>query len=286
MNIHDYAIRCRNRIRLYRNTRTLVGSGVKLFRVNLEYWDNTTNLGDCLSPVIVEWMLSKKNIKSTDFVGKTKHLYAVGSIIGMGELFDATVWGSGVHTREIIDKVNREKSIRKYDIRAVRGPRTAEVMRNAGYECPDIYGDPAILMPYIYPVNNIEKKYDVSIIHHFTKIKDVAKSEAIHNINIMTKDYAGFIDEICRSKLVISSSLHGLILAESYGIPAVFLNEGLDGELLKFYDWYNSSGREDVRIAHSLEEALKLNPMDLPNLEKMRQGLIESFPYDLWHSHA
>ena len=64
-------------------------------------------------------------------------------------------------------------------------------------------------------------------------MKDINKDiKGHHYIDVKTSDYRKFITEICQSKLIISSSLHGIILAESYGIPAIFLNEGVEK---KFY---------------------------------------------------
>lgn len=35
-------------------------------------------------------------------------------------------------------------------------------------------------------------------------------------------------------------------------------------------------------MALSLEEALSMEPMEIPDLEAMRKSLIDSFPADLW----
>lgn len=99
-----------------------------------------------------------------------------------------------------------------------------------------------------------------------------------------TTDYRKVIDQIVNSKKIISSSLHGIILAEAYGIPAVFLNSGMDNEKMKFFDWYLSTGRTEIKVANSLDEALHMKPMSLPNLNGMRMKLIRSFPYDLWEN--
>lgn len=82
--------------------------------------------------------------------------------------------------------------------------------------------------------------------------------------------------------MVYSSSLHGIILAESYGVPSVFLRQGMEEEMLKYYDWYFATGRYEVRSATSLAEAKETEPMKLPELEELREGLLQSFPYDLW----
>ncbi len=266
----------------YRNRQTMNPAGISRDRVNLEYWKHAKNLGDALSPLIVNWILGKKGLSLDTKINGIRHLYAVGSVIGMGGCFDATIWGAGIHTKEAIEKIYKEKKNRNYDIRAVRGPKTAEVMRNAGYNCPSVYGDPAVLMTNIYTPREKGIKYDYSLIHHYTKVSEKIENKNIQNINICTNDYKQFIDSIVSSKCVISSSLHGIILAEAYGIPAIFLNEGMDEELFKFYDWYSSTGREKVIITSSITEALSIEPMDIPNLTDMKNALLQAFPYDLW----
>ncbi|SFC61831.1 pyruvyltransferase [Butyrivibrio sp. YAB3001] len=264
----------------YRNNHSIECIPLKKNRVNLEYWNYTKNLGDCLSPIIVDWMLKKRDIRSDKKLNCTKHLYAVGSVIGMGQYFDATIWGAGLHTQAAIENVFKECKYRKYDIRAVRGPNTAEIMRKAGYYCPNVYGDPAVLMPLLYSPQNICKQYKASIIHHYSVKKFETKD--LHEISIRTGDYKYFIDEICKSELVISSSLHGIILAECYGTPAIFFNEGLDEEIFKFQDWYYSTGRYDIRYATKIEDISNFVPMELPDLHNMQENLLRSFPYDLW----
>jgi pyruvyltransferase len=102
------------------------------------------------------------------------------------------------------------------------------------------------------------------------------------SIDIRTDDYRKFIDELCSCEKIISSSLHGIILAEAYGIPAVFLGEKRDSEMFKYYDWYISTGRKIVRYASSLDEAIKMEPMELPDLTAMQETIMNAFPYDLW----
>lgn len=266
---------------LKRNRTSITQRPVRQHQVNLEWWNKTLNLGDALAPVLYTYMLRRKKIKPDQKTDRTIHLMTIGSLIGMGN-FDAVIWGSGVHTRDMIQNVNRHKGYVKYDIRAVRGPLTAEVLKKAGYKCPDAYGDPSVLMPLLYRTENLDKKYQVSLIAHY---KDaVTAPDDFHRIDIRTKNYRRVIDEITASELIISSSLHGIILAEAYGIPAVFLNQNhsRDLELMKYHDWYYSTGRRNVRTAHSVEEAARMSPMDIPDLKEMQRTLIETFPYDLW----
>ncbi len=94
------------------------------------------------------------------------------------------------------------------DIRAVRGPLTRRVLQACGYNVPKIFGDPAILLPDIYNPNK-PKEYDVSVVFHFRYARSL---ENYHCIPIQTYDYKKFIDEVIKSRKIISSSLHGIII--------------------------------------------------------------------------
>lgn len=240
------------------------------------------NLGDSLGEVIIRFLLAQKGIDLDAPVKSTRHFYCVGTNIH-GAYQSATVWGSGIYppqsrTERFLQKISR----RKLDVRAVRGPLTKKVLEDYGHKCPEVYGDPAIFMPLFYhPIK--EKKYDCLVIPQFINEKsfrNVHPKERMISMN--TDDYKYVIDEIVSSKIVYTSSLHGIILAEAYGIPAVFYRSLPKYKDFKYYDYYYSTGRDDIHIAESFEEALTMKPLPLPDLTKMRQDLLDSFPYDLW----
>ena len=262
-----------------RNRKTLDGRYADPKKVNLEYWNFNENLGDLLAPVVTQWMLGRLGRSLSEEAVRPGHLMTVGSVLGLGN-FDAVVWGSGVNSFGHVGRIALQRDYRRLDIRAVRGPVTAQVLRENGYTCPQVYGDPAILLPMIYPGSRPEKKRDYVVIDHYMKKKRTGEDA----LSIRTGDYRTFLDKILEAEVVYSSSLHGIILAESYGIPAVFLRQGMEEEMLKYYDWYFATGRYEVRSAASLSEAKRMVPMELPQLEKMREGLLQSFPYDLWIS--
>lgn len=161
----------------------------------------------------------------------------------------------------------------------MRGPKTRNVLKKNNIQCPEIYGDPAILMPCIYKTRNPEKRYKISLVTHYrqnTKVYD-----EVNRINMLTVDYKNVIDAIVSSELIVSSSLHGIILAEAYGVPAVLLLDE-NQDIFKYQDYYYSTERYNLKVAHSLLEAIKITPMDIPNFEKMRQNILKVFPYDLW----
>lgn len=178
-----------------------------------------------------------------------------------------------------LQKVSR----RKLDIRAVRGPLTKKQLEKYGHKCPAVYGDPAILMPMIYNPSK-EKKYDYIVIPQFIGEKAFRENNPNEPmLSMNTNDYKHVIDEIISSKIVYTSSLHGIILAEAYGVPAIFFRGLPNYKDFKYYDYYYSTGRKDIAIAETFEEAKTMKPLPLPDLSKMRQDLLNSFPYDLWN---
>lgn len=267
--------------RLIRNSRTMSQNGIAK-GVVLEWWNYETNIGDTLSPVIVNWVLNQKNIEQNSENKRIIHLLALGSIIGLLD-YDALIWGSGIHKFSSIVDIARRANYVKYDIRAVRGPLTRQALMACGYDCPEIYGDPAILMPLIYNKNTV-KKYRFTLIPHMHMFDEQNKKydKIMRVLDVRTTDYKTFIDGITESECIISASLHGIILAESYGVPAVLLMNGMESEILKYYDWYWATGRRDVRVATSVEDAMKMHPMELPDLSQMRDSIIAAFPIDAW----
>ena len=278
MDIRQRIIKLRKR--LTRNFKCLDGRVVQFKKVNLEWWKHKHNVGDEISTIICDYMLARRGLSFDSPAKRTKHLMAVGSICGEGRI-DATVWGSGIHSQALKDNILRYKKYRKLDIRAVRGPETENFLNENGIKCPKIYGDPAIIMPLIYQPE-VKKKYPLSFVVHVLMKNKVNISEGIHLIDTETADYKLFIDEIAASEKVISSSLHGIILAESYGIPVVFLCEGVEDQIMKYKDWYLSTGRPNFTFANNLKEAMEMEPMPLPDLSSLREKLMEVFPYDLW----
>lgn len=248
---------------------------------------NPYNLGDFLGNVIVNWMLDKKGLSLDDYVEHKKHLFTVGS--GAVKSYqNMTMWGSGVE-RELPQRFRRffQRSwYRKLDIRAVRGPKSREYLMRLGHRVPEVYGDPAILMPLIYSDltgGGGNEEYDISIIPQLVTEKGIReKYPDAHIISMNTNDYKSVIDQIVQSKLIISSSLHGVILADAYGVPSVWYR-GLGKDIdFKYLDYYASTGRKPETIPTTIEEAMNTKPLPLPDLKPLQEGLLKSFPYDLW----
>jgi pyruvyltransferase len=86
------------------------------------------------------------------------------------------------------------------------------------------------------------------------------------------------------SNYVITGSLHGLIIAEAYNIPAVLLASDIDNDFFKYEDYYFSTNRMKFDVGNSLDEVIinRIYNPSINNLKQLQDNLITSFPSDLW----
>lgn len=171
---------------------------------------------------------------------------------------------------------------------AVRGKKTRNILINAGFECPEVYGDPALLMPMLYTPQKCEDKYRVGVICHYVHEElpgflknDLDCVKKIH-INRSYDKITEFIDEVCSCDYIISSSLHGLIIANAYGVPAVRMivkghslhpnKSGQDRQNFKYEDYL--SGFNALAVDKQSAE-YKLNSILLDSEEILTEDLIK-----------
>ena len=244
------------------------------------YHHSRYNLGDYLGFVVADFMLKKRGLSLDTWV--PQHMNSVGATI-FSSYQNTTIWGSGVHHGTgIFLKPLHYYPIRRLDIRSVRGPLSREVLLKMGHQCPAIYGDPAVLMPLIYQPQ-VEKTSDVLVIVQIRfEVQFRAEHPGLNMVSMNTNDYKAVIDAIASSKKVISSSLHGIILAEAYGVPAVMFRSYGKAVDFKYLDYYASTGRYDVHLADTFEEACTMEPLPLPDIKPLQEAAMATFPYDLW----
>jgi pyruvyltransferase len=195
------------------------------------WYNHEPNYGDMLTPHIL------KAFKIPYIQTRKEHAEAlmVGSIAKFA-LPNTKVLGSGFITHD--DPVYIDA-----DWRWVRGPLSRQKVLDAGGDCPAIYGDPALLLPLFW--DEAAKVHDVGFIPHYIDAPHV-------KTDMFTIDVLGNPREVTRQitqcRTIISSSLHGLIVAHAYGIPAAYVKLGnrLFGDGFKFQDYYSSIGLDAV----------------------------------------
>lgn len=219
-------------------------------RLPLLWWTLAPNFGDLLSP----WLASRMTGRPVVYAPpSTPHVVAVGSIVSNVRR-ESVVWGSGLMGFETKWRIPRAA---RYA--AVRGPLTRAMLRNIDYDVPRVYGDPALLAPlWFYP--EVQKTHEVGLVVRWSETRwhDVCVGGDVRLINLATDDIEGVIREILSCRAIASSSLHGLVLADAYGIPSAWLDS--DGHVggsrpgggeFKFYDYFASVNR--LRHAQSLD---------------------------------
>ena len=230
------------------------------------------NWGDDINFVFLNMVSSKKGLyfPDTKFTRKlsTKTFLCVGSTITFYPLKNTTIWGSGIINKNALSNISSFPD----KICAVRGPRTREELIKLGIDCPAIYGDPIILLPRFYTPAKNKTHYRIGIIPHYidkdkSQIKEICKKFKAQFIQVRGyKDWREFVDNICSCDYVISSSLHGLIIAEAYGIPSVWVKFGeyIDGWDFKFIDFYESLEKYNVSpiIINEREEKIKIREVE------------------------
>ena len=244
----------------------------------LFYWQSKkfVNFGDYLSLKLVQRIVGGQ--VDTPKHHKEQKLLAIGSVLLFAKNNDI-IWGTGMNGKRMDLALYKFKEL---DVRAVRGPKTRQFLQeNFGIECPEVYGDPALLIPYFFPEfkKPEEPLYDYIIIPHYTEIDFFPKSE-YPNVVYPTEPWNVVIRKILNSKFVISSSLHGLIVAEAYNIPARYLRCTENEPLFKYEDYYMGTNRQNFEYATTIDEALKMGGE--PEFECDLETLYNAFPFDYW----
>jgi pyruvyltransferase len=231
------------------------------------------NVGDLLSTLLVERIVNYYGIA---YEKANNPFLAIGSILHFAKSLDV-VWGTGINGKIPVTQLE----FSNLDVRAVRGPRTREVLDGLGIKCPEVYGDPGILTSMFFPVvNDINKRQSkIGYIPHMEEI--ITEIPAGVTLISPMLNLSEFIFEITSCSKIISSSLHGVIVAESYGIPAILLKNTSSETDFKYQDYYLGTGREDYSCINDINEAVEVTA-EVYDLEDQKVKLLNAFPVDLW----
>lgn len=266
--------------------------GIRLFWWNEKIIQGKSkeNYGDVLGKYLVEKISGKKVVfawpKKFSIYDWSSPIYVtIGSIIHNVN-HKCIVWGGGI--------INQEIKIKKATFLAVRGPQTRKYLLSLGYEVPAVYGDPAILLPwFFYP--KVKKKYKIGIVPHYNDYEMVKNwqkdSQDIVVIDLMTTDIEAKTREFLECEKIISSSLHGVIIAHAYDIPAVWqkVSDKVFGNDIKYQDYMESVQldyyQSEIKTTPFSEQDIEKLFQDYPSLpnqgvmEKLRKGLMEVCPF-------
>ncbi|GAA6210064.1 hypothetical protein NBRC116601_33570 [Cognatishimia sp. WU-CL00825] len=241
----------------------------------------TGNFGDLAAKEIVEAISGYRAARPLAGVPK---LISVGSVLHTARDRDV-IWGAGLKGTER----KLHPSVKSLDVRAVRGPLTLDFLREAGFDVGQVTEvfDPGCLVAYLYKKQI--KAFDVAqnqdrgpfrIVPHFRDdlLMRRMHKHVHHAFLPVDSTPLDMVLGMLGAEAVYSSSLHGVIFAESLGIPAYWLKSVGGEDSYKFFDYYYGTGRYNVRCFESLSEAMSGTPMALPKFRPTKY--LETFPKD------
>lgn len=231
------------------------------------FWHRTANVGDTLTPVILDWLGIPFTEARRDDSPK---LIGVGSIMHAARDGD-TIMGTGFISRPAAGYVPPKN----LTVLATRGPLTTRFLGLAPGSV--VESDPALLLPLIYPKPPYRErawKYKVGFVPHYVDASShFLQYVGAHRIDVL-QPWKTFVDRVCECKYINSSSLHGIIIAEAYGIPArwVQLSKKVVGGGFKFHDYYSATGRNP-------EDPPRLGPAWVDDLQAALLRRLKLIPY-------
>lgn len=231
------------------------------------------NFGDLLGPVIARELVRDRLGHAKP--PRNRRLVSVGSILRMARDGD-TVWGTGINGKS----VHQPLPASRLDVRAVRGPRTRTYLAEQGIASPEVFGDPGLLVGRLWPRETLIDERSRRPLLIVPNLNDFAsfRSDDDRILN-PTAPLHECLVQIASSEFVIGSSLHAIVLAESFGIPARLIASAHEPEF-KYRDYFEGSGRYEVEIAGDIQDAVRMGGAQRPSWDA--GPLLAAFPYDLW----
>ncbi|MEM7499345.1 MAG: polysaccharide pyruvyl transferase family protein [Pseudomonadota bacterium] len=230
--------------------------------------DGFANLGDALSAVVVA-ALSGLPVRHMAARSPVERLAAVGTIGHSLKGGHVHLWGSGLDATLHPERDGPWSPPRdtRFTVHATRGPETAATLRRHGIPAPETFGDPVHLLPRLWPLDHVARDYELGIVLHLSELDEksprgrarpdylryqVPESLAgsVRLINMYAdSSLAAFeakIAEIVACKRILSTSLHGLVIADAYGIPSAWFS--FFGHGLTMIDLLDPTSRIDHRM--------------------------------------
>ncbi|QUS35045.1 polysaccharide pyruvyl transferase family protein [Falsirhodobacter algicola] len=258
--------------------------------LRLFWWNVTPNFGDTLGRDIIGHVARRPVVWSKE---RNADLISVGSIMWNARKGtmkrDArraplVVWGTGCM------KFLESDWVAGAHVAAVRGPGTAGILGLP----PVAFGDPGLLARHW--IGEVERGEQVGIVPHHSQADDpcwhemFAGDPRVTIIDPREDDSASVIRQIAACRHIFSQSLHGLIIADSYGIPNnLIVPAGIHASAwFKFYDYAAGIHRQlrDVVSLDGLQDAVDGARRNAPlpyaaAIEDACAALLAAFPAHL-----
>ncbi|AVH58683.1 polysaccharide pyruvyl transferase family protein [Streptomyces sp. HG99] len=231
------------------------------------------NFGDELAPSILRMELGETTaVRHAD--APAAEVFTLGSVLQRAALEageGTAVIGSGLpqlDSSDLLDRVRR--GVRRLDLLAVRGPETRKLL---GLPQTTTLGDPALLLEGRL-VSGDRKSGGVVVAHYSAKrdARTTSKLEShaqrLNACVVYTSDpLDGVLAAIGRAEWVLTSSLHGLVVADVMKTPAIPLARDANSSSDFRFDDYGGSVGRDVR-ATLLQRVTRADVLDASSWPK------------------
>jgi len=287
-----------------------MNDNIKEIKKTLYYWPGA-NFGDVLNKYLFEKVFRVRFNYSSDIWAVD--YYAIGSILEYNsldtvmckisfikqlfllkkiKLSKLTILGSGFLNCSDEHKI---KFLRNMDFKIVRGKLTENYLKKYGFLTKNVLlGDLGLLCSFM--VDKIDKKYKLGIVPHYMDLnspviydvyKKYGKDKCII-INVQD-DVETVISQIAACDNIISSSLHGLIVADSFNIPNLWFENTLkyhnsksnDMLRFKFRDYYSIYGINEIEPINILD-IIDLDTNMIINLYNVNYNLVKRKQQELY----
>ena len=228
--------------------------------MRLFWWDERPNFGDRLSPLLLEYYAGISSIWSPV---ESADVVVTGSILEqIPEWWPGHILGAGM----IGD--GRPVTLGNAQAHAVRGPLSA---RQVPYDVA--LGDPGLLADEMVDVET--RDIELGLVPHWsdTKLAHDWRFRPYSPVVIRPwDDPLDVVRMIGRCKKIVSTSLHGIILADAFGIPRrtevadKLARDKWEGNLFKFRDYNASVGM----------------PFTVGETQAPKRGMVENRKHELY----
>ena len=191
------------------------------------WWRQRANFGDALTPLLLERLLGVSVSWATPAQAE---MVACGSVLThLGRSFTGQVWGTGFAHRARL-------ALPQASIGAVRGPLSAELLGMRGVPL----GDPALLVDQLDVRPSAE--HALGVVPHWEDRRLADRYPQALHIDV-SADPLQVVRSIASCERIVSSSLHGLIVADAFGLPRRWETfPRIQGGGFKFHDYAGALG--------------------------------------------
>ena len=266
--------------RRYLSYRAILAAKLRRDVVAAGYY-NRVNFGDQLTPELLRFF---------GLIPIHTPIFGLADVIGVGSIlhlvpdaYTGVILGSGFIDESCL------KQFPVADIRLVRGNLTRIRL---GLKASIAVGDPGLIVDSVYhdQICGVEKQYSVGIVPHYVdqlsaivqNLKNRIGSE-IKIINVF-QDPESVVMEMAVCSHILSSSLHGLVVADSLGIPNrwIILSNKIIGGGYKFNDYYSAYNIKKIPLEIDGGESIKsivkqTEKVSADQVAKVKEGVHNSF---------